>query len=291
MNTTREKHPDGTIELTITIPWTEIAATYDQVVKDTVKTSQVPGFRKGKAPKKLIEDQIDTGKVYEEVIRRILPKVYSDAVTQQGIKPILTPKIELKEAHEKSDWIVRCLTCEKPQVTLKAYKQAISDLKAGKQKQIWVPGKGLPAQAGTKPEDEEKAKKPTIDEILKMVFDNISVTLPSLLIEREVNRLLSDLIDQTKKLGLSVEQYLASTGKTADSIRHEYEDHAKRTISLEFALEEIADAEGVFVSDDDITAVIKTAKTDEERNGLEKERYYLASVLRRQKTLDFLASL
>lgn len=285
MNTTREKHPDGTIELTITIPWTEIAATKTQVVKDTVKTSQVPGFRKGKAPKKLIEDQIDTGKVYEEVIRRILPKVYSDAVTQQGIKPILTPKIELKEAHEKSDWIVRCLTCEKPQVTLKAYKQAISDLKAGKQKQIWVPGKG------TKPEDEEKAKKPTIDEILKMVFDNISVTLPSLLIEREVNRLLSDLLDQTKKLGLSVEQYLASTGKTADSIRHEYEDHAKRTISLEFALEEIADAEGVFVSDDDITAVIKTAKTDEERNGLEKERYYLASVLRRQKTLDFLASL
>jgi len=76
--------------------------------------------------------------------------------------------------------------------------------------------------------------------------------------------LLSDLIDQTKKLGLTVEQYLASTNRTIDTIRKEYEEQAKRTLTLEFALEDIADKESIFVSDDDIDTVIKSAKSDGE---------------------------
>ena len=98
-------------------------------------------------------------------------------------------------------------------------------------------------------------------------------------------------MDQTKKLGLSVEQYLASTNRTAEGIRHEYEEQAKRTLTLEFGLEAIADAEGVLISDDDIAAVIKTAKSDDERKAMENQKYYLATILRRQKTIDMLANL
>jgi trigger factor len=110
-------------------------------------------------------------------------------------------------------------------------------------------------------------------------------------LDQEVNRLLSDLVDQTKKLGLSVEQYLASTNRTADGIRHEYEEQAKRTLTLEFGLETIADKEGILISDDDIEAVIKTAKSDDERKAMENQKYYLATILRRQKTIDMLAAL
>jgi FKBP-type peptidyl-prolyl cis-trans isomerase (trigger factor) len=90
---------------------------------------------------------------------------------------------------------------------------------------------------------------------------------------------------------MSVEQYLSSTGRTNESVRKEYAEQAKRTLTLEFTLEEIADKEGILVSDDDIDTVIKTAKTEEEKKSLEAQRYYIASVLRRQKTLDFLASI
>ena len=55
-------------------------------------------------------------------------------------------------------------------------------------------------------------------------------------------------------------------------------------------IEKVADKESIFVSDDDIDTAIKSAKTEEERTSLTKERYYLASILRRQKTLDFLAA-
>ncbi|MBI3385482.1 hypothetical protein HY031_00135 [Candidatus Gottesmanbacteria bacterium] len=285
MASTLNKLTDGTIELTMTIPWADVSKTYEHLVNQTVQNAELPGFRKGKAPRDLVEKSLDKAKLYEEVLKVIIPEAYNDAITEHKLKPVISPKVELKEANEGKDWIISALTCQKPAVTLGNYKQAISDLKAGKQKKIWVPG------AEPKPDDKDKPTKPTLDEILRAVYSTVTVSIPALLVENEVNRLLSDLIDQTKKLGLSVEQYLASTNRTAESIRREYEEQGKRTLTLEFALEEIADKEGVLISDDEIDTVIKTAKTEDEQKALSAQRYYLASLLRRQKTLDTIASL
>ncbi len=273
MTSTINRLPDGTIELTITIPWADVAKTYEDVVRAMVDKAELPGFRAGKAPRELVEKNVDKTKVYEEALKTLIPAGYNEAVTREQVKPIVNPNIELKDATENKDWIFVARTCERPAVTLGDYKKAITDLKT----KILKPG--------------EEPKKPTLDELLMALYSNITVTLPALLTEHEVNRLLSELIDQTKKLGLTVEQYLASTQRTQDTIKKEYEEQAKRTLSLEFALEEIADGEGILVSDDDIEAVIKTGKTDEEKEALKNQKYYLASVLRRQKTLDFLASL
>ncbi|MDO8451948.1 MAG: trigger factor [bacterium] len=288
MNATHKKLDDGTIEITVTIPWTSVRQAYEGLVEEKVKEAELPGFRKGKAPKNLVEEKLDTAKLYEDVIRTLLPKLYNEAITELKIRPIVNPKIEFKEALEGKDWTILVRTAEKPELLLGEYKKAIAELNAAKRTKIWTPDQTAPPD---KPKKDEAPTKPTLEELLSTLFTTVTAKIPGILVEHEVNRLLSDLVDQVKKLGLSVEQYLASTNRTAESIRHEYETQAERSITLEFALEEIADKEGILVSDDDIDAVIKTAKSDEERATLSKERYYLASVLRRQKTLDFLASL
>ena len=284
MNATHQKLPDGTIELTITIPLATVAQNYNDVVEAYVTQAELPGFRKGKAPRNLVEEKIDKSKAYEDVIKKLLPTIYNEAVMEQKLHPIVSPKIEFKKAEEGKDWVIKIYTCEKPELTLGDYKTAIHALNVSKQKKIWVPGKD------PKPED-DAPQKPTIDELLQVLLKTITVTLPALLLENEVNRLLSELIDQTKKLGLSVEQYLASTQRNAETIKKEYGTQAKNTLTLEFALEAIADKEGILVGDDDIDTVIKTAKTEEEKKALSAQRYYLASILRRQKTLDTLAAL
>lgn len=280
MNIQVKRHDDKTIELTLAIPWDNIQKTYNEVVEDFVKETELPGFRKGKAPKSAVEEKLDKTKVYEEVLQRLIPKLYSEAVQQEKIHPIVMPKINLLEAKEGQEWKILAITCEKPDITLGAYKEAIHDLKISKKK-IWLPGQD------TKKDDE----KVPLDELLNVVYKSITAVIPKILLDQEVNRLLSDLIDQTKKLGLTVEQYLASTNRTADGIRHEYEEQAKRTLTLEFGLEAIADREGIIISDDDINAVIKTAKSDDERKAMENQKYYLATILRRQKTIDMLANL
>lgn len=274
------KTDDGTIELTITIPWADIQKTYEVVVTETASHTEIPGFRKGKAPKEMVEENVDKTKVYEETIKRLVPKAYTDAVNEQKISPIMMPQIELKEAQEGKDWVVLAKTCERPSVTLQDYKKAIAVLKATKTPKIIVPGK--------EPAASEKLKGPTVDEVLEALLGAVEAKLPEILLEHEVTHQLSQLVDQTKKLGLTVEQYLSSTGKTADSVRAEYRSQAMKNLTLEFALEAIAEKEKVMVGEEEIAKLIATAKTGEERKNLESQRYYLTSLLRRQKTVDAL---
>jgi len=280
MNIAVSRHDDKTIELTLSIPWESIQKTNNEVIEDFVRETELPGFRKGKAPRAVVEEKLDKTKIYEEVLQRLIPKLYAEAVAQEKIHPIVMPKINLVEAKEGQEWKILAITCEKPDIKLGKYKEVIIDLKASKKK-IWTPGQ----------EKKTEEEKVTIDQILQAIYTSITTVIPKILLDQEVNRLLSDLVDQTKKLGLSVEQYLASTNRTAEGIRHEYEEQAKRTLTLEFGLEAIADAEGVLISDDDIAAVIKTAKSDDERKAMENQKYYLATILRRQKTIDMLANL
>lgn len=277
--------PDATIEITVTVPWKEVQKVYDHVIDHAVEHAEMPGFRKGKAPKQLVEEKLDKTKVYEDVIRELLPDVYNQVVTKEKLAPIISPKVELKEAKEETDWQLVIRTCERPTVTLGDYQKTVKEGKTARHKKIWVPGQ---TEETKKPEED---KGPALEEILLWVSEAITVDVPGMLLAQEVDRLLSNLIDQTKTLGLSVEQYLGATGKNAESIRQEYQEQAKKTIALEFGLEAIADKEGILVEDDEIAKIISSAKSEEEKKSLEGQRYYIASVLRRQKTLDFLSKL
>lgn len=287
MITALERTQNSGITLTITIPWRTALTTRESVIAERIKHVELPGFRKGKVPRETAEKSLDSSKVYEEVVQKLLPQSYTDAVAEHKLHPVVLPKIEIIEAKEGSDWVIRAHTAEKPRVSLGDYKKAIREAKASKRNKIWTP---KDAAEAPKPEEEAKLKQMTLGELLDVLLSVVTCEIPDLLIEHEVNRGLSDLIDQTKKLGLTVDQYFSSTGRTADTIKKEYSDNARRTIMLEFALEAIADAESIFISDDDIEQAIKAAKTEEERATLARERYYLASILRRQKTLDFLSA-
>jgi FKBP-type peptidyl-prolyl cis-trans isomerase (trigger factor) len=277
MKSTIQKSADGTVELTITVPWTDIQATYQIVVDESVANAEIAGFRKGKAPKAMVEENLDKSKVYEETIKRLVPKAYTEAVTEQKITPIMMPEINLKSAEEGKDWVLSAKTCERPEVKLGDYKRAIADLKVSKAPKIIVPGKE---------DTKDEQKGPTIDDVLTALMTAVSVSIPAILVEHEVTHQLSELVDQTKKLGLTVEQYLASTNKTAESVKADFTDIATKNLSFEFILEAIADAEKIAVTDEEVDKVFSSAKSPEERKNLENQRYYLTSLIRRQKTLD-----
>lgn len=276
MKTTKDLAADGTITLTMTIPWNDIQGMYEEVVKETVANAELSGFRKGKAPRDMVEKTLDKTKTYEETIKRLVPKVYSEAVQEHEIKPIMMPQVELKEAQEEKDWVVLAKTCERPTVKLKDYKAAVAKVKADSAPKIVVPGK----------EQKDEKKGPTVDDILTALLTAIDATIPEILLDHEVTHQLSQLVDQTKKLGLTVEQYFSSTGKTAEGVREEYKSQAKNNLTLEFGLEAVADAEQVSVSDEEVARVIAGAKTPEEKASMESQKYYIATILRRQKTID-----
>lgn len=278
---TLKQLPKSTVELEIHIPWEDIKSTYDKILATVVKETELPGFRKGRAPKKMVDQNINKSKLYEEVVREVIPKAYQEEVQKHKIFPVIPPKVDVLKAKEGEEWTVKATIALKPKIELKNYKDKIKELKKSKVK-IWTPG------ADNKKEEEVK---PKLEELVKILLEAIVVELSDLIVSSEANRLLSDLIDQTQKLGLTVEQYLLAKGKTTDQIRAEYATQAIRNLSIEFILAEIADQENITVSKEDIEKLISKAEKPEDQEKLRKDSYYLAHLVRQQKTLDFLGNL
>ena len=270
------RQEDGTIVLNITIPHSLIKKTTEDVIIQTAQETSIPGFRKGKAPKKLVADKIDKGKVKEETLRKLLPQAYAEAVKKHDIKPILNPRIHVNELSDDKDWQFTASTCEAPEVDLDNYKEEIKKLTA--KSKIIVPGK------------EERGEIP-VNELLNTLIQGTKIKVSKIIVEQEVERLLAQTLDEIKRLGLTLDQYLSSTKKTAEDLRKEYEKKALSDIKLEFALSKIAEEEKISVSEKDVEDAIKSAKDESERKGLEANRYLLASIIRQQKTLDFIKNL
>ena len=275
MITATTKQPDGTIKLTITIPTKDIDATREKILEQYAAAAQLPGFRKGKAPKKLVEKKVDPEKIREEILRELLPKTYSDALKENGIKPIINPRINVAKLEQGQDWQFDAYTCELPEIKLGDYKNSITKLTV--KNKIIIPGK-------------EETKTP-FDEILKIMLENVTATIPQILVDEEVDRQLSQMLGDIKKLGLTLDQYLASTGKTPEDLRKEYGQKAQNDIKFEFALQKIAEEEKITVDEKEIDNAINKAKDEAERKNLQENRYLLANILRQQKTLDFLRNL
>jgi len=66
-----------------------------------------------------------------------------------------------------------------------------------------------------------------------------------MLVEDKVSRTLANLINQTNTLGLTIDQYLSSIGKTAETLRAEYKEKIVGQLKLQFALDEIAEKEKI----------------------------------------------
>src|SRR5581483_663711 len=246
-----------------------------KIVEEYVKSAEVAGFRKGKAPRNVVEKQLDEAKVKEEVLKQLLPDTYMKAVTEHKLRPIINTKIHIEKLEDGKDWEFHALTCEIPTVELGNYKEEVKKITA--KSKIVVPGK--------------EQQTPNFDEVMQAIVASTKVQTPSVLVESEVERLLSQTLEDIKKLGLTLDQYLSSTGKTPEILRNEYAQKAKNDIALEFIILKIAEVEKIAVEDKEIDEAVAKAKDEEERKQLESNRYLLASILRQQKTLDFLRSL
>lgn len=83
---------------------------------------RLPGFRKGKAPRKILEAQYGTGVFYEEAINLLLPEHYPAALDELNIEPVDRPEIDIEEVGKEEGLVVKAEVTVKPEVALGEYK-------------------------------------------------------------------------------------------------------------------------------------------------------------------------
>ncbi len=119
--TSVEKKEKSTVELTIQVEAETFEAAVQKAYLKNRGRINVPGFRKGKAPRKIIEGMYGAGVFYDDAINEVYPAAYAEAVKEQGLDDVGYPHVELQEVG-KEGLTFKALVSVRPEVKLGTYK-------------------------------------------------------------------------------------------------------------------------------------------------------------------------
>ena len=277
------KAKDNGVSMKIIVPANEVEEVRKKVIGNLVKDVTVAGFRKGQAPIHIAQNKIPKEKIKEEILRDILTREYVEAVKKFEVKPIINPQIHIETFDDGTDLEFVADTAEEPVIKLNNYKDKVKGVNA--KSKIIVPHSANSTQT------QEENKKPSAEEIFDAVLEGSEITIPKVLIDQETNRLVSHFLEELQKLGITLEQYLASQNKKSEEIKEEYEKRAERDLKIEFALHKIADEEKITAEQADIEQAINSVVDETQKAQIIQNPYLLATIIKQQKTIDFLTNL
>ena len=376
-----EKKENSTVELTIQVEAADFEAAVQKAYLKNRSRISVPGFRKGKAPRKIIESMYGTAVFYEDAINDVYPAAYEAAVQEQGLEDMGHPVMDIVEVGKEQGLIFTALVSVRPEVKLGQYKgltapknvaevteqdidaemepyikratrqvsvdteirmgdTAVIDfegfdngvafeggkgenysleigsgsfvpgfedqligMKAGEEKEINItfPEDYVPDLAGkavvfkVKVNEVKEPQVPQVDDefakdvsefetladfrkdlgeklakrraaqaddefeeaILKQLVDNMQVEIPDGMVETQLDKLMDEYAMRMQSQGMSVNEYLKMMGMTPEMMRSSAKPSALRQVKIQLALNAVAEAEKIEISDEDCQEEIK----------------------------------
>jgi trigger factor len=117
-----EKTEKSVYELEIGVENEVFEAAVEKVYRKQVKNINIPGFRKGKAPRAIIEKMYGKGVFFEDAINDIIPTVYTDAIKEADIKDIVAqPEFDIVSTEGENGLVLSAKVYVKPEVEIKDY--------------------------------------------------------------------------------------------------------------------------------------------------------------------------
>jgi trigger factor len=428
MKVEKEKLPKSQIKLIIEVSASQVDKFLNQALKRLAWEVKIPGFRSGKVPRFMLEQEVGTRRIHEQTLQIAIPRTYFQAISQGKITPIARPEIKVLKFAPGNPLLYEAIVSVFPEVILDDYRKKVSSLSlkpekiSVKQKDIdeallalqkskaeFIPT-SRPAQKGDRVEidfeatlggipiekgksqnhpliigdglfvpgfednlvgmkkgeqkefsivfprdyykkelalkkvdfkvsikdiqevklsplddkfaqqigkintilelkqDIKKRLQKEADQIQKIEFESkiiqrvvneAQTEIPEILIEEELNSMLSELKTRLEAQGLKLEQYLKNIKKTEEDLKKEHREEAERRIKTVLVLNKIALKEKIEVEDkeveNEIDKMIKAYPKDKdkikEKFSQEKDKQYIKNLLRNQKTIERLVEL
>lgn len=122
MKVTMERIDNHKAVLEIEVPQADVEKAVAKAYHKLASEVKVPGFRKGKVPRKVLESRIGKEAILNEAFDFIAPKAYAEALAEQDIEPVSRPAIEVVTLNESDPLVFKATVVAKPEVTLGEYK-------------------------------------------------------------------------------------------------------------------------------------------------------------------------
>lgn len=122
MNVTTEKIENHKVVLTIEVPAEELDKGIKAACKSLANRVNIPGFRKGHAPRRVLEMHIDKEAIMDEAFDRVAQKAFDAALKQENLDPVDRPQVDIVTLEEGKDVVFKATITPMPEVTLGEYK-------------------------------------------------------------------------------------------------------------------------------------------------------------------------
>ncbi|HEX8092301.1 trigger factor [Jatrophihabitans sp.] len=109
------------VKLAVEVPFDELKSSLDEAYKAISSQVRVPGFRPGKVPARIIDQRVGRAAVLEEAINKALPKAYSDAVRETGVKALGQPEIEVTDLQDNDHVAFTAEVDVRPEIAVAGY--------------------------------------------------------------------------------------------------------------------------------------------------------------------------
>ncbi len=121
MNSTVEALEGNKVKVSVSVDETEFESDINDAFKRIAQEVNLPGFRRGKAPRKLLEARLGLGPAREEALREALPKYYSEAVIANDVDVIAPPELDITEGQDDGPVSFDAIVEVRPVVVVAGY--------------------------------------------------------------------------------------------------------------------------------------------------------------------------
>lgn len=321
------KPKDSVIEIEGEVPTNLLEEHRVHILGDVKKDMDVPGFRKGTAPEKLVLQRLNMQAILTEAAEAALSEAYPEILHDHKIEPVSSPRVSITKLAEKNPLGFKIRIAVEPEVELPNYKKIARTVKE-KQPKTEVSEKDVedvvaqllamrPAKEGEKTEltdefvktlgkfetvvefktklkenikteKEIEARHTLYDTFAKELAAETALTLPTLLVEDEAEAAHRRFHEELEKRKISEIDYLARIKKTEKEFRKEEYENVSRQLKTKFILKAIATKENIVADEKDIETEMKHVAAHYQNVNLERSRAYAAEMLTNEKTLKFL---
>ena len=258
MKITEKEIKNSTAKVEVLVPKSIVDQTKEVVVDEMIKNVSVKGFRAGKAPKSIAEQNLDSEKLSSHIISHILNDTVAQVIKEKKYQTLGRPVLEKLEPQKDGNIKISLNFPLYPTFKLGKYQDQIKKIA-------------------------KKDKK--IEDIYDCLLKNIKIEVSPLLVEEEAKYGLERLENHAKSLNISLEKYLEATKKTLEEVTKEYQKNAEDSIRLDLILLQIADEEGIVSTKEELSSLITASGAKED------QQEQVKSIIKRRKTLDFLLKL
>ena len=122
MKVTAEHGENREVTLTIEVEQEKLENATDGAAKRIAGRVNIPGFRKGKAPRKIVENFVGKEAILQEAFEAVAQKAFDEALKEQDMEPVTRPEIDIVTLEEGRNVVFTAKFTQRPEVTLGEYK-------------------------------------------------------------------------------------------------------------------------------------------------------------------------